>query len=102
MYRGALRSMLSELVRRELLVVTDTLTIDAPRTRSLLEKLESFGTPDVLIVCESVETNLMLSARNLWRVAVCDVEGLNPLALLSREHVLMTAPALKKVEAWLS
>lgn len=83
-------------------MVTDSLTVDVPKTRSLIEILKSFDAPDVLIVCDGVEANLMLSARNLWSVAVCDVEGLNPIALLSREHVLMTAPALKKVEAWLS
>ena len=102
MYRGAIRSIVSELARQGLLVVTDSFAVDTPKTQGLLQKLESYGTRDILIVGDAVEPNLFLSARNLHTVDICDVEALNPLALLSREKVLMTAPAIKKLEAWLS
>ncbi len=102
MYRGAIRSIISELARQGLLVVTDDFSVETPKTQALLQKLESYGTRDILIVGVAVEANLLLSARNLHTVEVCDVEALNPLALLSRQKVLMTAPAVKKLETWLS
>ena len=102
MYRGALRAIVSELARQGHLVVAEEFTVAAPKTKGLLEKLSKLGGTDLLIVTDAVDKNLMLSARNLPHVDVSDVEGLNPLALLSREKVLMTQAAVKKLEAWLS
>ena len=102
MYRGALRSIVSELARQGHLVVAEDFTIGAPKTKGLIEKLAKLGTNNILIVTDAVDQNLMLSARNLPHVDVSDVEGLNPVALLSREKVLVTQAALKKLEAWLS
>jgi large subunit ribosomal protein L4 len=102
MYRGALRSIVSELARQGHLVVAEEFTVTAPKTKGLIEKLSKLGGSDILIVTDAVDKNLMLSARNLPHVDVSDVEGLNPLALLSREKVLMTQAAVKKLEAWLS
>ena len=102
MYRGALRAIVSELARQGHLVVAEDFTIDAPKTKGLIEKLAKLSASNVLIVTDAVDQNLMLSARNLPHVDVSDVEGLNPVALLSREKVLVTQAALKKLEAWLS
>jgi len=102
MYRGAMRAIVSELARQGHLVVAEEFTVDAPKTKGLLEKLGKLGANDILIVTEAVDQNLMLSARNLPHVEISDVEGLNPVALLSREKVLMTQAAIKKLEAWLS
>jgi large subunit ribosomal protein L4 len=102
MYRGALRAIVSELARQGHLVVAEEFTLDAPKTKGLLEKLAKVGANDILIVTDAVDKNLMLSSRNLPHVTVSDVEGLNPVALLSREKVLMTQAAVKKLEAWLS
>ena len=102
MYRGALRAIVSELARQGHLVVAEEFTVDAPKTKGLLDKLAKLGGNDILIVTEAVDQNLMLSSRNLPHVTVSDVEGLNPVALLSREKVLMTQGAVKKLEAWLS
>ncbi|MGH8441900.1 MAG: 50S ribosomal protein L4 [Nevskiaceae bacterium] len=102
MYRGALRAIVSELARQGHLVIAEDFTIDAPKTKGLIEKLAKLGAGDILIVTDAVDQNLMLSARNLPHVDVSDVEGLNPVALLSREKVLVTQAALKKLEAWLS
>ncbi len=102
MYRGALRSIVSELARQGNLLVAEEFTVAAPKTKGLIEKLTQLGGSDMLIVTDAVDKNLMLSARNLPHVDVSDVEGLNPLALLSREKVLMTQAAVKKLEAWLS
>jgi len=102
MYRGALRSIVAELARRGDLLVTEAFSVDAPKTRGLLDKLKSVGSNDVLIVTDAVDRNLALSARNLHTVDVVAVESINPVALLSFEKVLVTAPAVKKLEAWLS
>jgi large subunit ribosomal protein L4 len=102
MYRGALRAIVSELARQGHLVVAEEFTVDAPKTKGLLEKLGQLKVADALIVTDAVDRNLMLSSRNLPHVTVSDVEGLTPVALLSREKVLMTQAAVKKLEAWLS
>jgi large subunit ribosomal protein L4 len=102
MYRGALRSIFAELHRQGHLVVADAFTVDAIKTNSLIEKLKDVGGNDILIITESVDKNLALSARNLHRVDVLDVASINPVALLSFAKVLVTAPAVKKLEAWLS
>lgn len=102
MYRGALRSVLSELVRQGLLLVSEDFIVDSPKTGLFMKKLDEVGVRDVLIVTNGVGRDLFLASRNLPHVTVCDTEALNPLSLLTHEHVLMTAPAIKKVETWLS
>ncbi len=102
MYRGALRSIVSELNRQGQLLIADTFTVEAAKTQSLVEKLNQIGANDILIITDTLDKNLFLSARNLHTVDVIDVEGINPVALLSFKKVLFTAPAVKKLEAWLS
>ncbi|MES2491457.1 MAG: 50S ribosomal protein L4 [Pseudomonadota bacterium] len=102
MYRGAIRSIVSELTRQGHLMIAETFTVDAVRTKSLIEKLGQIGANDILLVTGEVDKNLFLSARNIPHVAICDVEALNPVALLRHKKVLMTADAVKKLEAWLS
>ena len=102
MYRGALRSILSELVRQDRLVVVDEFSVDAPKTKGLVGKLDELGLSDVLIVTESLDENLYLAARNLHRVDVRDSDQLDPVSLVGFEKVLITTEALKKVEERLS
>ena len=102
MYRGAIRSIISELHRRGDLLVAENFAVEGPKTQGLLEKLDKLGAQDILIVTDVVEKNLYLSARNLHTVDVVDVDAINPVALLSFEKVLITAPAVKLLESWLS
>ena len=102
MYRGALRSIVSELARQGHLLIAEAFTVEAPKTKGLLAQLSKIGTEDILIVTGDVNPNLYLSARNLHRVGVCDVEAINPVTLLTHQKVLMTQDAVKKLEAWLS
>lgn len=102
MYRGAIRSIISELARRGDLLVAESFSVEAANTKGLLEQLKKVGSNDILIVTDVVEPNLYLSARNLKNVDVVDVEAINPVALLSFEKVLITAPAVKLLESWLS
>jgi len=102
MQRAALRSILSELVRQERLVAVADFRIDAPKTQMLIDKLNKLNVADVLIVTEGLDRNLFLSARNLHRVAVCDVANVNPVSLIGHEKVVMTVPALKRLEELLA
>lgn len=103
MYRGALRSILSELLRQERLQVVTAFDLDSARTRDALEKVRSVaGSDDVLIVDTEVSESLYLGVRNLPRVDVRDTVGLDPVTLLAHENVVMTTDALRRVEEWLA
>ncbi|MFC3123013.1 50S ribosomal protein L4 [Agaribacter flavus] len=98
MYRGAIKSILSELVRQERLVVVEKFGVEAPKTKELLSKLNALELNDVLIVTGELDENLFLSARNLYKVDVRDVQGIDPVSLIAFEKVLMTADAVKQLE----
>ncbi len=98
MYRGAIRSMLSELVRQDRLVVTDEIALEAPKTKLLASKLSSWSLSNVLIVVEALDEKLFLAARNLPHVELIEVAQLNPLSLAEHERVLMTVGAVKLLE----
>lgn len=102
MYRGALRSILSELLRQERLLVVDNFAVDAPKTRELVGKLKELGMDDVLIITAQLDENMLLAARNLYHVDVRDAEQLDPVSLVGYEKILMTADALKKIEEQLA
>ncbi|HEY6454507.1 MAG TPA: 50S ribosomal protein L4 [Steroidobacteraceae bacterium] len=98
MYRGAMRSMLSELVRQDRLVVTDEIALEAPKTQLLASKLSTWSLSNVLIVVEALDERLLLAARNLKHVELIEVAQINPLSLLDHERVLMTVGAVKLLE----
>jgi len=101
MYRGAMQSILSELVRQDRLVVTEDFSVSAPKTKEVLQRLNELDLKQVLVVVEEVDENLFLGARNLRQVDVIDVQGVNPVNLLGYEKVLFTVGALKKAEEML-
>jgi large subunit ribosomal protein L4 len=98
MYRGALQCILSELIRQERLVACETFSLEAPKTRGLLDELKKLDLSNVLIVCDDIDENLYLASRNLKDVDVRDVQGVDPISLLSHDKVLITVGALKKLE----
>lgn len=102
MYRAALRSILSELVRLDRLVVVEDFAVEAPKTKALLGKLNGMGLTDVLIVTEAVDQNLYLAARNLPHVDVRDAQGTDPVSLIAFDKVLVTVSAVKKFEELLA
>ncbi len=102
MYRGAMRSIVSELIRRECLVLVPELRLEAPKTRDLVAQLKTWQLDNVLIVTEATDERLTLAARNLTWAELCPLTRLNPVALLRYEKVLMTLPAWKALEARLS
>ncbi len=102
MYRAALRSMLSELVRQDRLVIVKELAIEAPKTRLLAAKLKELELDSVLILNEAFDEKLFLAARNLPNVGICDVAAIDPVVLIRFDKVLVTLPALKLIEERLS
>lgn len=99
MYRAAYRSILSELLRQERLVVVGELKVKEARTKALWEKLKALvGAESALIVTESIDDKLWLSARNLPNVGVTDVVSLDPVSLVRFEKVVMTSGAVKAIE----
>ncbi len=102
MYRGAIRSILSELVRQDRLMIVESLLVEAPKTKQLAQKLKGMGIGNVLIVTDSLDDNLYLSARNLPEVEVRTARGVDPVSLIRFDKVLMTAPAVKQMEEMLA
>ena len=102
MYRAALRSMLSELVRQDRLVIVNDLSLEAPKTRLLATNLKELELDSVLILNEAFDEKLFLAARNLPNVGICDVAAIDPVVLIRFDKVLVTLPALKLIEERLS
>src|SRR5580700_8697382 len=98
MYRGAIRSMLSELVRQDRLVITPSLALDQPKTKLLVQQLKSLALEDVLIIIEAVDEKLTLAARNLPHVELIAAAAVNPVSLARHDKVLATVGAVKLLE----
>jgi large subunit ribosomal protein L4 len=98
MYRGAIRAMLSELVRQDRLVVTASFAVEQPRTKLLLQQLKSLALEDVLIIVEAHDEKLTLAARNLPHVELIAAAAVNPVSLARHEKVLATVGAVKLLE----
>ncbi|MEJ2764583.1 50S ribosomal protein L4 [Photobacterium sp. MCCC 1A19761] len=102
MYRGAMKSILSELVRQERLIVVDNFSVEAPKTKALVAKLKELELTDALIVTGELDENLFLAARNLYKVDVRDAKAIDPVSLIAFDKVVMTADAVKQVEEMLA
>lgn len=101
MYRGALKSILSELVRQERLIVVEDFSVEAPKTKALIAKLNELELKEALIVTAEVNENLFLASRNLHKVDVRDAAGIDPVSLIAFDKVVMTAAAVKQIEEML-
>jgi large subunit ribosomal protein L4 len=102
MYQGALRAIVSELVRQDRVVVLPEFALTAPKTKELAGKLKELDLHNVLIVTENVDEKLYLASRNLHGVEVRDAAGLDPVSLIGFEKVLFTVPSIRRVEEWLA
>ena len=98
MYRGAMRSVLSELLRQERLVVTSELGVSAAKTKELRGKLEKLGFTKGLVIVEAFDVKLWLAARNLPNVDVLEAQLIDPVSLVGADNILVTAAALKIIE----
>jgi large subunit ribosomal protein L4 len=101
-YRGALKSILSELVRHERLLVVDSLSLEEPRTRLATELLARVGVERGLLVDAEPDTNLYLATRNVPGVFVLAADRIDPVSLVSADKVVMTRAAVEKIQEWLA
>ncbi len=102
MYQGALRAIVSELVRQQRVVVLPEFGVTAPKTKELAGKLKALELDNVLIVTENVDEKLYLASRNLPNVEVRDATGVDPVSLIGFEKVLFTVPSIRRLEEWLA
>ena len=97
-YRTAIRSILSELVRQDRLIVADDFTVAEPKTKKLVAKMNEMKIEDVLVVTHEFDENLALASRNLYHVGILEADEINPVSLIGFDKVLMTSEAIKQIE----
>ena len=102
MYRAGVCAILSQLAREDRLVVVDSFTLAAPKTKLLAQKLKGMGFDDVLIITDAIDDNLRLSSRNLHYVSVASVSEADPVTLIRHEKVVVTKSAIAKIEEMLA
>jgi large subunit ribosomal protein L4 len=101
MYRAGICSILSQLVREDRVAIIDAFSVEAPKTRLLAQKLKGMGLDSVLLIADHPDDNLLLAARNLANVLVIEPRHTDPVALIHYKKVLITKPALARVEEML-
>jgi large subunit ribosomal protein L4 len=102
MYRAALRAIFSELARQDRLLVVESIDVEQPKTKLLVQQLGEYGVDNALVVTSDVSENLYLAARNLHKVDVRDVAGVDPVSLVAHEKVMVTVDAVKQFEEMLA
>ncbi len=98
MYKVGIRSIFSELLRQDRLVVSNDVLPETAKTKELVQKLKSVDAKRILIIAENLDENLVLASRNIPYVEVAAAESLNPVTLVAADKVIATPAALKKVE----
>jgi large subunit ribosomal protein L4 len=98
MYRQALRAIFSELIRQERLKIVDQFTVETPKTKDLVSKLQGLQVKKVLILTDSEDQNLLLASGNIPHVNISELNYIDPVRLVASEHVLVTVETLKKIE----
>ena len=98
MYRAGLRSLVSELVRQDRLVLIDKLGVTEPRTKLMRARLDELGVDDALVLTDGLDSAVYLAARNLPKVQVMDIASVDPVSLIKPEKVVIDEAALKKLE----
>jgi large subunit ribosomal protein L4 len=98
MFRAGICSILSKLAREDRLVVMDDLSVEAPRTKLLAQKLKTMGLESVLIITDSIDENLYLAARNLKHVMVVETRHADPVSMIHYKKVVLTRTAIATLE----
>ncbi|AKC32473.1 50S ribosomal protein L4 [Candidatus Pantoea carbekii] len=101
MYRGALKSIFSELLREKRLIIVEKFSIEEAKTKLLIQKLKDINCKHVVIILEKFNKKLFLAARNLYKVDVCSINHINPINLIVFDKVVVTTHAIKKIEEML-
>jgi large subunit ribosomal protein L4 len=102
MYRAGLCSILSQLARDDRLAVIESLSVDAPKTKLLAQKIKAMGLDSVLLITDNLDENLLLASRNLTNILIVEPKNADPVSLVHFKKVLITKPALAKVQEMLA
>jgi large subunit ribosomal protein L4 len=102
MYRAGICSILSQLAREDRLSIIEDLSVDAPKTKLLAQKLKDMGLDSVLVITDNLDENLLLASRNLPHVLVCEPRHADPVSLVHYKKILITKAALAKIEEMLA
>ena len=106
MYRAAICSILTQLSREDRVAVVDELTVDAPKTKLLADKIKAMGLgtngDSVLVITDNIDENLYLASRNLPHVLILEPRHADPVSLVHFSKVLITRPALARVQEMLA
>jgi large subunit ribosomal protein L4 len=102
MYRSAMCSIFSELVRSESLIIVDSYGVNEPKTKAMVVELEKLNVNNVLLISDEEDSNITLSARNIPNCETLTVSKLNPVSLVNHDKVVISSAAVKKVQEWLS
>lgn len=102
MYRAGVAAILSQLVREERLIVVESFSVEAPKTRLVSQKLKDLGLGGVLIVTDALDDNLVLASRNLPNVQILEAEQADPVSLVRFPKVMFTRGAIAKMEEMLT
>ncbi len=102
MYRSAMCSIFSELVRSESLIIVDSFGVKEPKTKSMIAELGKLDVSNVLLISDEEDNNITLSARNIPNCETLTVSKLNPVSLVNHDKVVISSAAVKKVQEWLS
>jgi large subunit ribosomal protein L4 len=98
MFRVGIRSILSELLRQNRIMISDSILPDSPKTKALAEKLKNIGANRILFVVDQVDKNLALASRNIPSVEVVEVANLSPVLLITADKIIATSSAIQKIE----
>jgi len=101
MYKGAMRSILSELLRKGRITLVEDFAVTSNKTQEAVKKLKDLGLKEALIISQGIDNNLYLATRNLYRVGVCDAKAIDPESLVRFPAIVLTVPALKQIEEML-
>jgi large subunit ribosomal protein L4 len=102
MYRAGMRSIVSELIRQDRLIVVDEMTLAEPRTKLMVSRMSDLGVTNGLVLTDGLDSSVYLAARNIPQLMVMDVAVVDPLSLVRHEKVVVDQAALKKLEERLS
>ncbi|QJC32134.1 50S ribosomal protein L4 [Enterobacteriaceae endosymbiont of Donacia versicolorea] len=102
MFRGALKSIFSELIRKKRLILVKEFIIDKPKTKILIKKLKEYLSNKIMIITTFIDKNLFLASRNLYNIKIKNSININPLYLINSNKIIVTVNAIKHIEEILS
>ncbi|QJC29130.1 50S ribosomal protein L4 [Enterobacteriaceae endosymbiont of Plateumaris rustica] len=98
MYRNALKSIFSELFRKNRIILLSDFIIKKPKTKILINKLKNFSFKKIIIISISIEKNLFLASRNLHNIEIKNSMNINPISLINSDKIIITINAIKHIE----